>query len=149
MKHLATWLVPLTALLTISLFPLDASAQASRHPVQLTPKRAHIRASYDDGRLRASFGLRDHGVRIGIRRGDRRREADHRSGHWQIVQRRVWTPGYYQGVQVPARYETRYDACGRPYQVLIEAGCTRQEWVPGCWKWVQDRVWVEDPWRRD
>ena len=68
-------------------------------------------------------------------------------GHYETVERKVWVPESKQKVWIPACYETRYDPCGLPYQVMVSPGrwdvvCTpgyfetrcEQVWVPGCFK---------------
>ena len=39
--------------------------------------------------------------------------------------------GHYQSVWRPAVYQTRYDSCGRAYQVCVRAGYYEQVYVPG------------------
>jgi hypothetical protein len=64
------------------------------------------------------------------------------AGRYELVTRRVWREGYTRVVHVPAEYVTRYDHCGRPYQVCVRPAYDDRVVVPGCWETVSERVWV-------
>ncbi len=64
-------------------------------------------------------------------------------GFYKIESYPVVRRGFYKNVHVPARYETRYDSCGNPFTVLIEAACTRRVYVPGRTVYERRRVWVK------
>lgn len=55
-------------------------------------------------------------------------------GHVQVVHERVWVPGCTRQVWVPPVYETRYDRCGNPIQVLRSPGHYRTVQDPGRWE---------------
>ncbi len=66
--------------------------------------------------------------------------------HYETVCQQVWVAGCTRQVWVEATYETRYDHCGRAYQVMT---------CPSHWATVQDpghyetrnvQVWVEGRW---
>jgi hypothetical protein len=46
---------------------------------------------------------------------------------------RVFVPYHCHTVWVPPVYETRYDACGRRYQVKVSEGHYRTSCSHGCW----------------
>lgn len=64
------------------------------------------------------------------------------SGHWETRCERVWVPGPVRKVWVPPLYETRYDHCGRPYQVEVRCGFWDTIQEPGYWEQRETRVWV-------
>ena len=70
-------------------------------------------------------------------------------GHWTTVRERVWIPASYEQVWIEPVFATKYDECGNPYQVMVEAGhydtvCTPghydvqivNQWVDGYWKYA-------------
>lgn len=67
-------------------------------------------------------------------------------GHYQVVQRKHWVPGSHRQVWVPARYETRYDWCGRRYTVLVSPGHYQTIQDPGHWEYRSEKVWIEAHW---
>jgi len=71
-------------------------------------------------------------VRVGIRLGGNRGRV-RRNPSVVIRSRFTYAAGYYQSRWIAPAYETRYDTCGRPYTVMIRAGCYRQVWIPGGW----------------
>ena len=44
------------------------------------------------------------------------------AGCWKTVEQQVWVPGACERVWIDPVYRTCYDACGRPYRVLVSAG---------------------------
>ena len=118
---------------------LRQRAEAQARVQRRAAERQARRRGRDDHRSRdhARHGRRDDVfVEVGI--------GGQRSGHYEWIERKVWRQGYYKTVQVPARYVTRYDECGRPYRVCIRRACTKRVWVDGCYEVVRERVWVED-----
>jgi len=67
-------------------------------------------------------------------------------GGWEVVQRRVWVPGSSHQVWVPATYETRYDAWGRPFRSLVAVGHYETVCSPGRWELRNEQVWREPHW---
>ncbi len=68
-------------------------------------------------------------------------------GHWETVVERVWVPGSAQQVWIEPVYQTRYDSCGRPYQVCVRAGYWTTVQSPGHWEERQRQVWRHSAWR--
>ncbi len=48
--------------------------------------------------------------------------------------RRVWVPAHCHRDWIPARYETRYDSCGRPYRVCVSPGRYVTRCSHGTWR---------------
>lgn len=104
------------------------------------------------GSIGARIGGKTGGVHIGIGIGTP-------SGKHGYGKGRVWIPGRYvtecQRVWVPARteqvwcppvYETHYDYCGNPYQVLIKQGHYNTVHHPGYWENRNVQVWQPGHW---
>ncbi len=109
---------------------LDRSAPRASSPA--TRPLDHI---HDRGR--PDLSRHDHGRRTitpVLHRGS--------SGYWRHVRERVWVPGSCRWVTYPARYEWRYDSCGRRYRVLCEPERRVLVEDPGYWDWQVRRVWV-------
>ncbi len=66
---------------------------------------------------------------------------------WVTVHKQVWVPGTVQKVWVPAVYETRYDACGKAYQVLVCAGHWEHVTSPGHYETHPVQVWQAGHWK--
>ena len=73
---------------------------------------------------------------------------------------RVWVPGHYETRQrevvirggtdrryVPARFETRYDSCGRRFTVQISTGHWELVRLPDRIELRNERVWVPAHWK--
>ncbi len=56
-------------------------------------------------------------------------------GHYVTVYERVWIPGSKRKVWIEPIYETRCDAYGRTYSVLVQ---------PGSWQWVETKGYYEE-----
>ncbi len=67
-------------------------------------------------------------------------------GHWETVCERVWINGTCEQVYVQPIYETRWDACGRPYQVCVRAGYWNTVQHPGHWEERSRQVWRQAGW---
>lgn len=67
-------------------------------------------------------------------------------GHYEVSERSVWVSGGTQRTWVPAAYQTRYDACGRTYRVLLRDGYWRQVALPGRYERRPVRIWVPGRW---
>lgn len=119
-----------TKLLTTTLLALFA--------LTLVPSSA-----YGQG-INLSFGKHRRGKHFGINLniGGRRHCPPPRHIHsnccrqWQqgrveVIHERVWVPGCARQVWVDPIYETRYDRCGNPIQVLVRAGHYRTVQSPG------------------
>lgn len=101
---------------------------------------------------RGGFQLKS-ALRFGRKRGRRAPRTYHRHssccrvvrhpGAWRVEKVPIHKAGYYQTVTVPARYETHYDSCGNPYQVLVEPASTRRVFVRPHVVYVNKRVWVD------
>jgi hypothetical protein len=109
----------------------------------LAPATAEAR-----GRLGAGISIGKGGVRLSAILGFRTHRHTSccavitRPGYWRLEAVTVFQPGHYETIHVPARFETRYDSCGNPFQVLVEPACTRQIWVEGRPVIERQRVWV-------
>ena len=66
-------------------------------------------------------------------------------GQCRVVRERVWVPGCSRQEWVAPCYETRYDPCGNPVQVLVRPGHYITVTDPGRWE-VRERT-VQDPGR--
>lgn len=44
---------------------------------------------------------------------------------------RSWVGGHWDVQHIPAVYETRYQPCGTPYQVMVRPARSERVWVPG------------------
>jgi hypothetical protein len=63
-------------------------------------------------------------------------------GHFEAQETRVWIPERKEKVWVPAVYGTRFDACGRAYQVLIRPARWSVVCDPGHFETRRERVWI-------
>ena len=68
-------------------------------------------------------------------------------GRYETRYEQVWVPGVAQKVWSPPVYETRYDSCGRPYTVLVRAGCWQVVQHPGRYEPRPVQVWVAGHWK--
>jgi hypothetical protein len=68
------------------------------------------------------------------------------AGHWALREQKVWVAGRTERVWRPARFETRYDACGIAFSVQVQAGHYETIQHPGSWEWRTQRVWVPGGW---
>lgn len=68
-------------------------------------------------------------------------------GCWVTETQRNWIPARTEQVFVEAVYETRYDSCGNPYQVLVCAAHYQTVTHPGYWDECQVRVWRPGHWQ--
>jgi hypothetical protein len=64
------------------------------------------------------------------------------AGRYETVEREVWIPESREKVWVPALYETRFDPCGRAYQVLVRPGAWTVVCNPGHFETRRERIWV-------
>ncbi len=64
------------------------------------------------------------------------------SRRYTPVQRRVWVPGYYEIVSVPARYGWTVNLFGVRIWGAVAPACTRTVWRPGRWAYRTERVVV-------
>ena len=68
-------------------------------------------------------------------------------GRYEVQMRKVWVEGHNRKVWVEPVYETRFDACGRPFRVLIAEGHYRLVREPGCYQNRRVKVWRPGFWR--
>lgn len=68
-------------------------------------------------------------------------------GRWESRFERVWVEGCERRVWSPARFETRWDSCGRRVQVMVSPGHWRIVRDPGRYEQREVRVWVPGRWR--
>ncbi|MDF1797977.1 MAG: hypothetical protein P1V81_02285 [Planctomycetota bacterium] len=61
-------------------------------------------------------------------------------GHYQAVEKQVWIAPKQVKVWVEPIFETRYDYCGQPYTVLIQAGHWAKHHQPGHFETVLEQV---------
>ena len=69
-------------------------------------------------------------------------------GHQEQVTRSVWVPGRERREWVPARIETRFDFCGRPFTVCVSPGHWRTVCEPGHYESCVETIWVPGHWQR-
>jgi len=67
-------------------------------------------------------------------------------GRWVTESRPTWRPAVTSQVYVPATYQTHYDVCGNPYQVLLCAAHYEAVTTPGHWEQCSTRVWRPGRW---
>jgi hypothetical protein len=140
------------ALGALVLFALAAPSSAQR-AVRLDAELGPIAGSASVG-LQLSFGSGPHSSYS--RRASRYARSGYAPpctprkvwvpGRYELVQRNVWVPGATRRELVPARFETRYDLCGQPYTVQVQAAYYRTVQDPGCWQLRSERVWVGPHW---
>lgn len=80
------------------------------------------------------------GVQIGIPLRPRPAPQNY-GGSWQTIVERTWVAGTITQVWVQPIYQTRYDGCGRPYQVCVRAGYWDTRQTPGHYEDRTRRVW--------
>ncbi|MEM7308530.1 MAG: hypothetical protein AAF682_17745 [Planctomycetota bacterium] len=69
-------------------------------------------------------------------------------GRYDTVTRQVWIPGGKEKVWIEPLYQTRYDECGRPYQVLVRDGYWTVRQLPGYYETRCEQVWVPGYWKQ-
>jgi hypothetical protein len=69
-------------------------------------------------------------------------------GHYTIEERHIRQPDRIEKVWVPDRYQTRLDACGRPYRVLVEGSHHENRLIPGAVVVERVKIWVPGYWER-
>lgn len=68
------------------------------------------------------------------------------AGHWALRENEVWVAGRAERLWRPARFETRFDACGVGYRVQLHSGYYETVQRPGRWERRTQRVWVAGCW---
>ncbi len=117
-------------------------AWPSGHAAGSTYKQAYGKASH------GSFGQYG-GSQGGGFRGYGRHGAPRRvwvAGHWSLREHNVWVAGRTERCWRPARFETRFDACGLAYRIQVHAGYYETVQHPGGWERRTQRVWVAGCW---
>ncbi|MEZ6013502.1 MAG: hypothetical protein R3F49_00180 [Planctomycetota bacterium] len=99
-------------------------------------ERAHIGVSVGSRGVQVNAGYRERGRQPVVR------HRPEPAGRWETRCERVWVPGAIRKVWVPPIYATRYDHCGRPYQVEVRCGFWDTIQEQGCWESRETRVWV-------
>jgi ribosomal protein L28 len=69
-------------------------------------------------------------------------------GRWTYQSQKVWIRGTSRRVWFPARFETRFDSYGRPYQVQVCASYYQSVPQPGHFEYRQKKVWQAPHWSR-
>lgn len=69
-------------------------------------------------------------------------------GHYVNQQSKVWVAGSSHQVWVPALFETRFQACGTPFQFQVRAGYFRTVIGHGHYEYRPRQVWVSGGWSR-
>jgi len=105
-------------------FPVDAQVRAIGHDAD----RVQVSASFGSSRHRTP-------VRVAP-------EVHAQGGHYEYVSERVWVPGHYDEVLIPARYGWTIDSCGHRVWGLISPERCERVWHPGCYEVRQRRIWV-------
>ncbi len=67
-------------------------------------------------------------------------------GHYEHVPQNVWVPAEHRTVWVEARFETRYDSCGRPQKVCVAPGHWKKIYVPGHYETRTHKAFVPGSW---
>lgn len=88
------------------------------------------------------------GVQIGYPACAPRPAPPQYGGHWETIVERVWIPGSCDRVWIAPIHETRYDSCGRAYQVCVRAGYWDTIQRPGHYEDRSRQVWRAAGWRR-
>lgn len=110
--------------------------------------------SADAGAGGLSIGFSKHGkhssvgVQIGFPACSPRPAPPQYGGHWETVVERVWVPGSCERVWIAPVHETRYDSCGRAYQVCVRAGFWDTIQHPGHYEDHSRQVWRAAGWSR-
>lgn len=87
------------------------------------------------------------GIGIGIGNGPHYKPAKvWIPGRYVTECQRVWVPGHSEQVWCPPVYNTHYDVCGNPYQVLVKAGYYQTIHHPGFWDTQNLQVWKAGHW---
>jgi hypothetical protein len=68
-------------------------------------------------------------------------------GQWINEQQQVWVPGTWTQLWCEPVYATLHDACGRPYQVLVQPGRYRLVEQPGRFETRCVQVWRPGYWQ--
>ncbi len=118
----------LLILSVLSLTGLSLSAPAQRIGFQYGNKGLSISASADLGYGHNKGGRRYRAPRSKYRAKSYRK---YRRAHRRPA--RIWVPGHYERVHVPARYRW-VDDCGYRVRVLIRRSRYEERWVPGYYR---------------
>jgi len=105
------------------------------------------------GDIDLGFGFGFHNRHVNVALGFRTHHRHHRyrrayrctrywvPGHYEVVERRVYVPGYQRRIYEPARYGFRIDACGFRVRYRIRAGGYRIIRTPGHYEIRRERVY--------
>lgn len=90
-----------------------------------------------------------HGKHIGISIGYAPKPAPRVwvPGHYEVRCEKVWVEGPEERVYVMPVHETRYDKCGRAYQVELRSGYWMTVKQPGRFEERRVRTWVPGHYR--
>ena len=90
----------------------------------------------DSSRSRVSATYRNDNVRLSVSFGSQRSYGHHQPSYRNdtscsntVVYHAPQPSGYWSRVYRSPVYETRYDSCGRPYRVCVQAGYYERVWV--------------------
>jgi hypothetical protein len=144
-------MIPLRVLSFALLAAALAAPLVSAAPSAAPSATAVAAAGDGHGRLRAAVHLGGIGVHIGFgghKHGGYEPRCAPRwvPGAWVTEVQPVWVPPSTERVWVPAVYETRYDSCGRPVQVLVKPGGYETVCRPGYYEDRRVRVWRPGYW---
>jgi hypothetical protein len=67
-------------------------------------------------------------------------------GAWSLHKQQVWLPGATQKIWHAPAFETRFDLCGKSFQVQLSPGYYETVHAPGRWTWQSQRVWSPAHW---
>jgi hypothetical protein len=67
-------------------------------------------------------------------------------GQWVNEQQQVWVPGACVQVWREPIYQTHYNYCGQPYQVLVRPGYYETVQQPGYYQYQTTQVWRPGYW---
>ncbi len=127
-------------LLTAATFFVGGSAAAQKSPVSYAGGPGPTAPVHIGG-----YGDRyGHGIRVRPRPAPRRIWVP---GHYELVMKQVWVPGWTEKIWVEPVYEWRDDYRRGPYRVLIRPGHWRDVYHPGHYEMQRVRVWRPGYWR--
>lgn len=109
---------------------LSVPAAAQRH----VSIRTGLSVGARFGNVSVHLGRDRYGSHAGFGYVSSRRHSSSRvwiPGCYRTAYERVWIPTAKKKTWIEPIYETRYDECGRAYQVLVREGCWRWIEVPG------------------
>ncbi len=144
MKKRSKFLSALPLVLALGLLSSSAAANSSYSNRRAPRTNSRYSASYGSG-----FGSKYNSGYCAPRprySGYRAPKRVWVPGHYELREHQVWFPGNSQEVWRPARFETRFRACGTAFQFQISAGYYETVFTPGRYETRTKRVWCAGRW---